>query len=398
MNADGVNRCGWVCGTLAAAAALGCGSAARAGVDVALVPEQPVALVGEVVRVRIVLTADSPDQESISSARVLLDWNPAELRLTGADSTGAVSLLSSGFPGDPYGLNESAVPQDGTALFLAFAPLATAIPVDQEGVLLGTLLFECLAPGESLVEIPPTAGLPATHTTIFDGSSPNLDITGQRLSADVSVVTEPTELVLEVAPAGPVGAGDGVTVTLSMRALHGQPAASFHASIEFDPAELGFIAGSYTSEPFGEALIHPIAASGGMIDLAAGIDVVAGQTASSEDALLATLAFQALQPGCVSSVGFRQGAGADSRLSDENGLPIGPLSLVDPVPNPALCECPCEVDGAAGIDVFDLLGYLDLWFVGDAGAERTGDAPANIDVFDLLMYLDCWFAPPSGCQ
>lgn len=398
MKIDRVNLGGRISGTLAAAAVLACGSAAGAGVDVALAPEQPVALVGEVVRVRIVLTADSPEPESISSARVLLNWNPAALRLSGADQAGAVPLLSSGFPGDPYGLNEATVPQDGTALFLAFAPLATAIPVDQEGVLLGTLLFECLAPGQATVEVPPTAGLPATHTTIFDGSAPNLDITGARLNADVSVVTEPTELRLELAPDGPVGAGDSVTVTLSMRTLHGQPAAGFQAFLEFDPAELGFIAGSYTSEPFGDSLIQPIAATGGMIDLAAQVNVTGGQTPSADDALLATLAFQALRPGCVSSVEFRQGAGADSRLSDENGLPIGPLSLVDPVPNPALCECPCEVDGAPGIDVFDLLGYLDLWFVADAAAERTGDAPANIDVFDLLMYLDCWFAPAAGCQ
>jgi hypothetical protein len=56
--------------------------------------------------------------------------------------------------------------------------------------------------------------------------------------------------------------------------------------------------------------------------------------------------------------------------------------------------CPADLDGGGGVDVFDLLAYLDLWFTGSADAERTGDAPAAVDVFDLLVYLDGWFA---GC-
>ncbi len=64
------------------------------------------------------------------------------------------------------------------------------------------------------------------------------------------------------------------------------------------------------------------------------------------------------------------------------------------------CEfvCDCDIvgrDGMGGpqefVDVFDLLAYLDLWFVSDDAAERTDDDPASIDVFDLLDYLDCWF-------
>lgn len=60
-------------------------------------------------------------------------------------------------------------------------------------------------------------------------------------------------------------------------------------------------------------------------------------------------------------------------------------------------SCPCEADGNdAQVDVFDLLAYLDLWFVADPGAERTGDAPASVDVFDLLTFLDCWFPASAG--
>ncbi len=57
--------------------------------------------------------------------------------------------------------------------------------------------------------------------------------------------------------------------------------------------------------------------------------------------------------------------------------------------------CAADLDGTGGVDVFDLLAYLDLWFAADVAAERTGDDPAVIDVFDLLVYLDAWFA---GCD
>jgi hypothetical protein len=59
-----------------------------------------------------------------------------------------------------------------------------------------------------------------------------------------------------------------------------------------------------------------------------------------------------------------------------------------------ISTCAADLDGSGGVDVFDLLAYLDLWFTADAGAELTGDSPASIDVFDLLAYLDTWFA---GC-
>jgi hypothetical protein len=58
----------------------------------------------------------------------------------------------------------------------------------------------------------------------------------------------------------------------------------------------------------------------------------------------------------------------------------------------AVGDCPADLDGSGGVDVFDLLAYLDLWFVADPGADIDG-AP-GVNVFDLLAYLDGWFA---GC-
>lgn len=51
--------------------------------------------------------------------------------------------------------------------------------------------------------------------------------------------------------------------------------------------------------------------------------------------------------------------------------------------------CLCELDGVTGIDVFDLLAYLALWFPEDPQADI--DDIAGVTVFDLLAYLECWF-------
>jgi hypothetical protein len=57
-------------------------------------------------------------------------------------------------------------------------------------------------------------------------------------------------------------------------------------------------------------------------------------------------------------------------------------------------SCACEYDGAAGVNVFDLLAFLDLWFVDGAGADIDGTP--GVDVFDLLSFLDCWFPASAG--
>ena len=40
------------------------------------------------------------------------------------------------------------------------------------------------------------------------------------------------------------------------------------------------------------------------------------------------------------------------------------------------------------------LAYLDGWFVQDASTDIDGTA--GVDVFDLLAFLDCWFPGSAG--
>lgn len=51
--------------------------------------------------------------------------------------------------------------------------------------------------------------------------------------------------------------------------------------------------------------------------------------------------------------------------------------------------CLADWDASGGVNVFDLLTFLDGWFASDAGADIDGTA--GVDVFDLLAFLDAWF-------
>ena len=72
-----------------------------------------------------------------------------------------------------------------------------------------------------------------------------------------------------------------------------------------------------------------------------------------------------------------------------------PTSLDDPDPcRIVLCDVPCAADfnnDCTG-DVFDLLDFLDLWFMLDPTVDLNFDL--SVDVFDLLLFLQDWFA---GC-
>lgn len=53
-----------------------------------------------------------------------------------------------------------------------------------------------------------------------------------------------------------------------------------------------------------------------------------------------------------------------------------------------------DYDHDGGVDVFDLLTYLDLWF---AGSPRADLQPAAaIDLADLRAFIDCWFTGVQG--
>ncbi len=81
----------------------------------------------------------------------------------------------------------------------------------------------------------------------------------------------------------------------------------------------------------------------------------------------------------------------DNRTSDRGNVAIYAVTA-DGAEGGSVCGC--EFDGSAGVDVFDLLAYLDLWFASAPAANI--DTVPGVDVFDLLFFLDCWFPASAG--
>lgn len=57
-------------------------------------------------------------------------------------------------------------------------------------------------------------------------------------------------------------------------------------------------------------------------------------------------------------------------------------------------HCPCDFNQDNGYDVFDLLSFLDRWFLLDEASDFNSDG--EFDVFDLLDFLNCWFDPANS--
>ncbi|MCZ6652838.1 MAG: hypothetical protein O7D91_07410, partial [Planctomycetota bacterium] len=304
---------------------------ALADINLEFRPPSQSVLIGDTVNIGLYAVSDDETDQLLAAAQVIISWDPSFLQLLGIDGTGAVPLLSSGFPSnDPFNLNEVVPPQDGDGLHVALAPLGNPVPTTPEGVLLTTFQFLALADTpQTPVDIMDSGGDPLGETIVFDGTVPNLDVSGTLIGGVVEIIFEPPPDPTLLLTADPSSAqiGDPVVVTLSMLNLGSNQAVEFQAFLSFDSTQMMFISGSYTPEPFGLPILVPIEADGENIDLAAGIDVLGGQSPTSADAELVQLTFEALMGGCVVSVTFRENEPATG-LTDIDGSPIEPLLLI----------------------------------------------------------------------
>jgi hypothetical protein len=175
-------------------------SPARANIDLEFRPQQQTVLVGEAVALGLYAVSDNDmTNQSFAAIQAIFQWDPGHLRLLGLDETGSVDLLSSGFTAnDPFGLNEVVPPQDGDGLYLALAFLGDPIDATPQGTLITTFQFEALSLAEeTLVGLLPTGGDPPGETIVFDGTVPNLDVTGELRGATVQIVIPvPSTLML----------------------------------------------------------------------------------------------------------------------------------------------------------------------------------------------------------
>jgi hypothetical protein len=170
------------------------------------------------------------------------------------------------------------------------------------------------------------------------GRGSQLDQTGINL---VGMLCDPVnQLELRIDPQDEcVSPGETIDVTLHQQCLP-TLVRGYQAFLSFTPGLLGFTSGSYILPlPYGLPVITPITASGGSIDLAAGINNLGGQTPTAATADLAVLHFTAGLSDGPTQVKFRP-HDPPTRFSDALGAPVVP-ALID---TPVIC-----VDGTAPV-------------------------------------------------
>ncbi len=190
-----INHANRLC--LAAMCGAVAGAPAQGNIGLELRPASSTVLLGGgPVGLGLYAVSDSGSNQLTAALQAIIQWDPAKLDLLGISGAGAVPLLASGFPAnDPYGLNESVPPQDGVGLYVAFAQLGSPAAATPQGTLITTFLFQPVAPTPGTpVDFIETAGSPPTDTVVFDGTVPNLDVTGELTGAIVRIVCCPADL------------------------------------------------------------------------------------------------------------------------------------------------------------------------------------------------------------
>lgn len=163
-------------------------TAAHADINLEWRPVMQTHPVGATLRVGLYAVSDSAEDQYLAAVDVIIAWSPTYIQLLGIDNAGSPGWLYSGFPDDPYQLNESIPPQDGDGFYNALANFGEPVAATPEGTLLTTFEFLALADTPStILEILEEAGSPPGETVVYDGFIPNLDVTGTLGSAQFSI-------------------------------------------------------------------------------------------------------------------------------------------------------------------------------------------------------------------
>jgi len=181
--------------------------------------------------------------------------------------------------------------------------------------------------------------------------------------------------------------GPGVNVALSISGLSPTQTAGYQAFLEFDTTHLTFVSGEYVTSSMGLTLANPIMANGNRITVAAGINAFSGQQPTGADQDFAYLHFTSTGTGCEPRVRFYADAFPPTRLTDIQGVAIGPLAL-----HGLWHTCPGDFNNSGSLTVQDIFDFLTAWFSGDCLADVNNNN--GVSVQDIFDFLASWF---GGC-
>jgi hypothetical protein len=180
---------------------------ARALINLEFRPGSQTVNVGDPGDVDLYAVSDSSADQYLAAVDLVFAWDPTYLDLFGLDYTGS-PLLSAffSFPDPLYGINEANPPADGDGLAIGFAPLGVPVAATPAGAYLFTLQFDALAetlgtPISILASLQKPSYL-EKRTIVFDGTVPNLDVTGTLSGAMVTIVPEPATVLLGIVALG----------------------------------------------------------------------------------------------------------------------------------------------------------------------------------------------------
>lgn len=189
----------------------------------------------------------------------------------------------------------------------------------------------------------------------YVGDGENNEVSGEALWA-IWTGTFTNRLVLEVTGDCPEEAEPGIprhqiAVELWMRDLI-QPVTGFTAWLEFDDTKLEFASGTYTDAPFSGHQPPSIAPGTppdpeNRIELGSYADLPGGDTETSDDALLATLLFTAVDECEATDVRLLATVGAFPSELSYQGMPVSTTLVDTPVfgldDTPPVITCPPDV-------------------------------------------------------
>ena len=172
-----------VIGTALGIAVLGLvGPAALAEINLDWRADEGSVAAGDVIEVDLyAVHAPSPPffGPGIQMMRVLIEWDPDALELIGNVDTGPYDWMTSDFPDDPYGLNDSF--QDGDAMYMAISqvmPDPGPAQATTDGLLVTTMQFEVVTPmgGETVLHV--AADISGLPSRVYTSAQASTDVLG----------------------------------------------------------------------------------------------------------------------------------------------------------------------------------------------------------------------------